>query len=110
MFRTTWEIEVLINSYAEEKKKINESDWRAEEALSDIYARAIELTAREKCGLYMPVNMFIKWVEDGSVVDYDGSAYAYDTDGNRIGVTCCDVEHVNEMIGKGAVFVAWYNK
>ena len=110
MFRTTWEIEVLINSYAEEKKKINESDWRAEEALSDIYARAIELTAREQCGLYMPVNMFIEWVEDGNIIDYDGSAYACDSNGNRIGSTHCNVKHINSMIEKGAIFVAWYNK
>ena len=109
-FEMNWEIGVLINSYTDEKNQTNSNDWYVLEALEDVYSKAIELTCRENCGLIMPMDMAIEWVDSGFIVDYDGMGYALDSDGNRIKAICCDVDFLEECKKDGAVFMAWYNK
>ena len=111
----TWEIGVLINSYAEKIKpletdKFDYEQRKQKEALKDIYAQAIELTVKDDCGLIMPIDECIEWVKSGSIIDYDGHGYLLDEAGERIGSMCCSVSFLKKAKENGACFVAWYNK
>lgn len=111
MFEMNWEIRMLMEEYFKEASEaLKNSNEKILNALKDVYSKAIELTCREQCGLYMPINMFLRWVKSGFINDYDGLARAIDADGNRIGTTHCSFAHVDEMVRKGAKFIAWYNK
>ena len=115
MFEMTWEIETIMNFYVDNilknrsikniMERITKDDY-----IGEVCSQAIELTCRENCGLIMPIDMAIEWVDGGSIVDYDGMGYALDGDGNRIKAICCDVDFLEECKKDGAVFMAWYNK
>jgi hypothetical protein len=111
----TWEIGVLINSYAEKIKPLETEKYdyekeRQKEALEELYAQAIELTVKDDCGLIIPIDECIAWVKSGSIVDYDGHGYLLDKDGKRCGGMCCSVSVLQLAKENGAHFVAWYNK
>lgn len=114
-FNMTWEIGVLMNAYAEKIKSLETDKFDFEkheqkEALEEIYAQAIELTAKDDCGLIMPIDECIDWVKSGSIIDYDGHGYLLDKDGEKIGGMHCNVSFLQKAKESGACFVAWYNK
>ena len=114
-FELTWYIGVLINAYADSIKPLETEEfdyekYKQEEALKELYAQAIELTCKENCGLIMPIDMCIDWVESESIIDCDGHGYLLDKDGERIGSMRCSVSFLQKAKEKEAVFVAWYNK
>ena len=114
-FNMTWEIGVLMNTYAEKIKplEIDKFDYEKheqKEALEELYAQAIELTVKDDCGLIMPIDDCIDCVKEGSIIDYDGHGYLLDKDGEKIGGMCCNASFLQKSKEKGAVFVAWYNK
>lgn len=114
-FDMTWEIGVLMNAYAEKIKPLEADRFDCEkdkqkEALEEVYAQAIELTVKDDCGLIMPIDECIEWVESGLIIDYDGYGYLLDKDGVEITRMCCNVSLLQDAKNKGACFVAWYNK
>ena len=114
-FELTWYIGVLMNAYADsikplETKKLDYGGCEREESLEELYAQAIELTCKENCGLIMPIDMCIDWVESTSITDYDGHGYLLDKNGERIGSMRCSVSFLQSAKEKEAVFVAWCNK
>lgn len=114
-FELTWEIGVLINTYAEkikpfESEKYDYEKYRQKEALEEIYAQAIELNCKNGYGLIMPIDTAIDWVNGGSINDYDGMGDLLDKDGKKIGGMCCNVSFLQKAKENGACFVAWYNK
>lgn len=114
-FNLTWEIGVLMNSYAEKIKPLETEKYdyekeRQKEALEELYAQAIELTVKDDCGLIIPIDECIDWVSDGSIIDYDGHGYLLDENGKEIGGMHCDVSFLQKAKENGACFVAWYNK
>ena len=114
-FDLTWEIGVLMNTYAEkiEPLKTEKYDYEKhsqKEALEELYAQAIELNCKDGYGLIMPIDMCIDWVTDKSIIDYDGLGYLLNKDGERIDSMCCDVSFLQKSKENGACFVAWYNK
>jgi hypothetical protein len=114
-FDLTWEIGVLMKSYAEKIKPLETEKYdyekeRQKEALEELYAQAIELNCKQGYGLIMPIDECIDWVESGSIIDYDGHGYLLDKDGERIGGMRCDVSFLENAKENSACFVAWYNK
>lgn len=114
-FDLTWEIGVLMNTYAEKIKPLEIETYdsekrKQEEALEELYAQAIELNCKNGYGLIMPIDMCIEWVESGSIIDYDGMGDLLDKDGEEIGGMRCDVSFLKKAKEDGACFVAWYNK
>lgn len=112
----TWEIGVLLNDYVDKIKSLEAEDcnshekYRKKEVLEELYAQAIELTAKDNCGLIMPIDDFIGSVKCGSIMDYDGCGYLINKDGERIGSLYCNVSFLLGAKDGGAIFVAWYNK
>ena len=107
-FNHTWALGCLMRNYIEELKTcVNQ--YQKNEA-EDRYAEAAELTVKENCGFIMPINMFIRWVDDGSLIDYDGMGYLLDAAGERTGYSRCDVAFLEKAKKNGTVFIAWYNK
>ena len=114
-FNLTWEIGVLMNDYADRRKsleteKFDYEKYQQKEALKILYAQAIELNCKNSYGLIMPIDMCIDWVTQESIIDYDGTGYLLDKDGERIGGMRCSVSFLKKAKEKGACFVAWYNK
>lgn len=114
-FDSTWEIGVLMNAYAKKIKPLETDEFDYEkheqkEALEEIYAKAIELTVKDNCGLIMPIDECIDWVKRGSIIDYDGVGYLVNENGEEIDGMHCDEEFLQKAKENGACFVAWYNK
>ena len=116
MFKLTWEIGVLLHSYREQISKLNITEYNYEkykqaEAITELYAKAIELICRDSYGgLIIPIDEAIDWVSRGSINDYDGIGEVLDSDGNKIKRMSCNVNFLKECKKNGAYFVAWYNK
>ena len=53
---------------------------------------------------------FIEIVADGGFIDYDGSGYWSDADGNRLGPVCCNKDWLIKNKPENAKYVLWYNK
>ena len=114
-YNLTWEIGVLMDDYAARVKslgieKYDAEKYRLKDELEDLYAQAIELNCKNGYGLIMPIDMCIEWVARGSIIDYDGTGYLLDKDGERIGGMRCNVSFLQKAKEKDACFVAWYNK
>ena len=116
IFNSTWEIGVLMDSYATNLQIIQEQPFVGYERyvqkdkLKATYLKAIELTLEDNCGLIMPIDMCIEWVKDGSIIDYDGTGYLLDAAGERTGYSRCNVAFLKKAKKNGTVFIAWYNK
>ena len=114
-FDSTWEIGVLLDSCNDVLKPLKSEEYNFEkeeqkEAIEKLYAQAIELTVKDNCGLIMPIDLAICWVEGKCIIDYDGIGYLLDKNGEQIGDMYCDVPFLNKAKENGTVFVAWYNK
>ena len=114
-FDSTWEIGVLIDTYADEIEPLKSETYdyekeRQKEEIQKLYAQSIELTAKKGYGLTMPIDMAIDWVKRGSIIDYDGMGYVLDKSGGEIESMECDVSFLQRAKENGACFVAWYNK
>lgn len=114
-FNLTWEIGVLMNDYAERIKPLETENYDYEkqeqkDALEDLYAQAIELNCKNGYGLIMPIDMCIDWVAQKLIIDYDGTGYLLNKDGERIDGMFCNVSFLKRAKEKGICFVAWYNK
>ena len=115
-FNSTWEIGVLMDSYAtnlqiiQERPFVGYERYVQKDKLKATYLKAIELTIKDDCGLIMPIDMCIEWVKDGSIIDYDGTGYLLDNEGTRLRYMRCDISFLHTAKEEGAAFVAWYNK
>lgn len=114
-FNCTWEIGVLLHSYGEQISKLNITEYdyekyRQAEAIDELYAKAIEITCKDNCGLILPIDDAIEWVRGGSIIDYDGIGKFLDANGEEIGSMHCDVDFILKAKENGTCFVAWYNK
>ena len=114
-FNSTWEIGVLMDTYAEEIEPLKSEKYDFEkeeqkEKIEKLYAQAIELTAKKGYGLTMPIDMAIGWVKRGSIIDFDGIGYLVDKNGKEFKEMECDVSFLQRAKENGACFVAWYNK
>ncbi len=115
MFKLSWEIGVLMNTYLENVKSFESKEYdydteRQKEAIKELYAQAIELNCQMGYGLVMPIDMAIERVAEGSIIDYDGCGDLLDKDGNKISGMRCDVQFLKRAKENGACFVAWFNK
>lgn len=105
----TWELMVLIRSFNDAMKNVKEYS-KEEDEVEELYAQAIRLQCRKDFyGLVLPINDFIKWVDDCSLVNYDGGGCFADWDGNRHEIVSCDVKWL-ERNKKDYPFVFWFNK
>lgn len=109
-FNSTWEIGVLMAQCRDELDKLEPNDWNNIEKIEDLYAQAIELTVKDDCGLIMPIDMCIDWVNCNSINDFDGSGDLLDKNGEVIGCMHCNTYFLKKAKEDGACFVAWYNK
>ena len=114
-FNSTWEIGVLLDCYANKRKALETKEFDREkydqkEELEELYAKAIELTCKKEYGFKIPIDDFIIDVEGGMFIDYDGTGYLLDKDGEKIGGMCCNVSFLKKAKENGAYFVDWYNK
>lgn len=114
-FNHTWDICVLMDTCKEKVEPYHSEiyDYKKEkikEEIEELYAKAIELTVKNGCGLIMPIDMAIDWVSAGSIIDYDGFGYLLDKNGEEIGDMRCSVSFLKKAKENNACFVAWYNK
>lgn len=96
----SWEIGVLLGDYTRSKK----------ENKQELYTKAIQYTVKNKYGIVFHIDDFIKDVECGGFIDYDGIGYALDIDGKEIEKIHCDTKYLKSLKRKGAIFIAWYNR
>lgn len=73
-------------------------------------AHAMLITAKIGYGDCYPIDTFIKNVETGNFIDYDGSGFWVDFEGNTISRIRCDVEWLENNQPENAKFIMWYNK
>lgn len=105
-----WELGVLLNCYASKIKDVNKYDYDKIEEIKNLYAQAILLNVEHGYGLFLPIDDFIKSVDDGYFLDYDGSGKLLDATGKEIGYSKCNVAFLNKAKKDGAVYVVWFNK
>lgn len=102
----TWELQQLTTSWMSDRI---DSVLVDNENVDRLYARAIQLQTQNSYCFVMPSHMFYRWVENGSLVDYDGSGVFLDWEGNRQGHIRCNEKWLEERIEKFP-FVMWFNK
>lgn len=73
-------------------------------------AHAMLITAKIGFGDCFPIDKFIQDVEDGYFMDYDGSGYFVNEDGNQISSIRCNAEWLRNHTPEAAKFVMWFNK
>lgn len=105
-----WEIGVLLNFYANNVKDVDKYDYDKREKIKTLYAQAILLNVEHGYGLYLPIDDFIDWVDEGYLLDYDGFGKLLDANGKEIGNSKCKVSFLKQAKKLGAVYVAWFNK
>lgn len=102
----TWELCCLAMSWMSDR---DDSVLADNDNVDKLYARAIQLQAQNKYCFVMPSYMFYRWVEDGALINYDGSGVFLDWEGNRQGYVDCNTEWLKDRIKKFP-FVMWFNK
>lgn len=73
-------------------------------------AHAMLITAKIGYGDCYPIDIFIENVETGNFIDYDGSGFWVDSEGNKINRIICNVEWLENNQPENAKFIMWYNK
>lgn len=73
-------------------------------------AHAMLITAKIGFGDCYPIDTFIEEVKDGSFIDYDGSGFWVDSEGNEISPIRCNTEWLKNNQPENARFIMWYNK
>ena len=73
-------------------------------------AHAMLITARNGFGDCYPIDTFIEHVNNGSFIDYDGSGYFVNAEGDKISSIRCDTKWLQNHIPEDAKFIMWYNK
>lgn len=107
----------IVNHVTKSAKKIpSKFNARLAEALQDRYSREAvlqrkveELQTKLPNGHIMSVDHFIELVEEGSIIDDDGSGAFADWCANKHDAVWCDVEWLQEHRGNYP-FVIWYNR
>lgn len=105
-----WELGVLLDCYASKIKNIDKYDYSKREEIKNIYAQAILLNVEHGNGIFYPMDDFIKSVDSGYFIDYDGFGKLLDANGDEIGYSRCNVAFLKNAKKKGAAYVAWFNK
>jgi hypothetical protein len=104
------EVGVLLNSYANRINKVDKNDFKEQDRLEELYAKAIILNVKYGYGLFYPIDDFIEDVRCGGIMNYDGIGYLLDVDGNELGSVNCNVKFLEDAKKNGAVYVSWFNK
>ena len=73
-------------------------------------AHAMLITTKIGFGDCYPIDMFIENVRDGNFIDYDGSGYFVNAEGNKISSIMCNVKWLQDNIPEDAKFIMWFNK
>ncbi len=73
-------------------------------------ANAALITANHGFGDCFSIDDFIKMVEEGYLIDYDGIGRWVDFQGNELGKIHCDANWLKDNIPEEAKFVMWFNK
>ena len=73
-------------------------------------AHAMLITTKIGFGDCYPIDTFIEEVKDGSFIDYDGSGFWVDSEGNEISSIRCNAEWLKQNKPENAKFIIWYNK
>lgn len=73
-------------------------------------ANAALIVAQRGFGDCFPLDRFYECVKDGFFIDYDGTGYWVDTQGNELGKIRCDYDWLMKNQPKTAAFVMWFNK
>lgn len=73
-------------------------------------ANAMLIVIKKGFGDCFAIDDFIKNVECGGFIDYDGSGRWVDKEGNDLGYIRCDVEWLKQNKPENAEFIMWYNK
>ena len=104
----TWFIMNIIDHYNERIKSVARYSKEYDE-LKELYVQAIRLQCKQDYGHIMTVDDFIKDVEDGFFIDYDGSGVFLLEDGTRFSAVRCDANWL-KMFRDRFSFVLWFNK
>ena len=111
-----WDILSIMDGYMNDVNKVyadsdtrNCDKWNAKEKLGEIYAQAIRILFNRGFGDIMTVDNFIKDVEEGYFIDYDGQGYFCDMEGEKHECITCDVDWLKEN-RKDYPFIIWYNR
>ena len=105
-----WELGVLLDCYTSRIKDVDKHDYDKKEKIKNLYAQAILLNVEHGYGLFFPIDDFIKRVDDGYFIDYDGFGKLLDANGKEIGYSKCNVPFLKKSKTNGAIYVAWFNK
>ena len=73
-------------------------------------AHAMLITAKIGYGDCYPIDTFIEEVINGDFIDYDGSGFWVDSEGNKISSIKCDTNWLKQNKPENARFIMWYNK
>lgn len=73
-------------------------------------AHAMLIATKIGYGDCYPIDTFIENVKTGNFIDYDGSGFWVDFEGNKINRIICDVKWLKNNQPENARFIMWYNK
>ena len=73
-------------------------------------ANAMWIISQKGYGDIYMIDDFLELVEEGYVIDYDGSGHWCDDEGNELGSIRCDVDWLKENKPEDAKFILWFNK
>lgn len=104
-----------LKNFSKRIKEWENMSWeeRVDKEKDDPYvlmAYAALITLKSGCGECFTINDFIKEVEEGNFVNYDGHGVFVDMFGNRLAGTRCNAEWLKANKPDNAAFVMWYNK
>ncbi|MBO4667559.1 MAG: hypothetical protein J5666_05495 [Bacilli bacterium] len=107
----TW----TLKNFSKRIKEWEDMSWeeRIDKEEDDPYvlmAYAALITLKSGCGECFTIDDFIKIVNDGGFIDYDGIGHWVDLSGADLGYIRCEANWLRNNKPKDAAFVMWYNK
>ena len=107
------DIAFTIGNFSERIKEWETKRWDPtynEENPYILAANAALIVAKKGFGDCFLISDFIDCVNNGSFIDYDGTGYWADEEGNKLGCIYCDSEWLKKNQPEKAKFIIWYNK
>lgn len=106
------DFEWILKRYASRigEFKRNSLNSAAVQANIEECAEILAIISKIGYGDCYSIQDFIEIVADGGFIDYDGSGYWSDANGNRLGPIYCNKDWLIKNKPKDAKYVLWYNK
>lgn len=107
------EITWTLNNFKEKFKQWETIPWYERDNNKNPYkeaAHAMLIVAQKGYGDCFPIDVFIENVEHGGFIDYDGSGYFVNANGDKISSLRCDAEWLRKHTPENAKFIMWFNK